>query len=59
LFLVSSAGIASDHVDRDADDVEHMLPPHLVGELEQRLAADGRMPAIPQRIPESPHEIIH
>ena len=41
LFLVESAGIASDHVDRDADDVEHMLPAPLIRELEERLAAVG------------------
>jgi manganese/zinc/iron transport system permease protein len=57
LFLVESAGIARDHVDRDADDVEHMLPAPLVGELERRLAAAGRMPVVPQVVPESPHEI--
>jgi manganese/zinc/iron transport system permease protein len=57
LFLVESAGIARDHVDRDADDVEHMLPPHLVGELEQRLAARGRLPVVPRMVPESPHEL--
>ena len=57
LFLVESAGIARDHVDRDADDVEHMLPPALVGELEQRLTAEGRMPLVTVEVPASPHEI--
>jgi manganese/zinc/iron transport system permease protein len=57
LFLVESAGIASDHVDRDADDVEHMLPAPLIRNLEQRLAASGRMPVVPQIVPESPHEL--
>jgi manganese/zinc/iron transport system permease protein len=57
LFLVESAGIASDHVDRDADDVEHMLPPSIIGELETRLAASGRMPVIPTMVPQSPHEL--
>jgi manganese/zinc/iron transport system permease protein len=57
LFLVESAGIASDHVDRDADDVEHMLPAPLIQELESRLAASGRMPVVPQMVPDSPHEI--
>jgi manganese/zinc/iron transport system permease protein len=57
LFLVESAGIASDHVDRDADDVEHMLPAPLIRELEQRLAARGRMPVVPQMVPQSPHEL--
>jgi manganese/zinc/iron transport system permease protein len=57
LFLVSSAGIASDHVDRDADDVEHMLPAPLVNELEERLAAAGKLPVLPTEVPESPHEL--
>lgn len=57
LFLVESAGIAHDHVDRDADDVEHMLPAPLIRELEQRLAAAGRLPGIAHHVPESPHEL--
>jgi manganese/zinc/iron transport system permease protein len=57
LYLVESAGIAPDHVDRDADDVEHMLPAPLVRELEQRLAASGRMPVVPEMMPDSPHEV--
>jgi manganese/zinc/iron transport system permease protein len=56
-FLVSTAGIASDHVDRDADDVEHMLTEPIIRELEQQLARAGRLPAAPQQIPESPHEL--
>jgi manganese/zinc/iron transport system permease protein len=58
LFLVETAGIARDHVDRDADAVEHMLPAQLVEELEDRLAAAGRLPAVPQVIPQSPHEVL-
>lgn len=57
LFLVESAGIASDHVDRDADDVEHMLPKSLVHELENRLSAAGRLPVVPSLVPDSPHEL--
>jgi manganese/zinc/iron transport system permease protein len=57
MFLVESAGIASDHVDRDADDVEHMLPKQLIRELEERLAAIGRLPVVPQEVPVSPHEL--
>jgi manganese/zinc/iron transport system permease protein len=57
LFLVDSAGIASDHVDRDADAVEHMLPRPLVRELEERLAATGRLPVVPEMVPESPHKL--
>jgi manganese/zinc/iron transport system permease protein len=58
LYLVESAGIAPDHVDRDADDVEHMLPAPLIHELEQRLVASERMPKVPQSIPESPHDVF-
>jgi manganese/zinc/iron transport system permease protein len=57
LFLVESAGIASDHVDRDADDVEHMLPKPLLDELESRLAAAGRLPVVPESFPQSPHQL--
>jgi manganese/zinc/iron transport system permease protein len=57
LFLVQSAGIASDHVDRDADDVEHMLPKPLIRELEDRLAQDGRLPVVVTNVPESPHQL--
>jgi manganese/zinc/iron transport system permease protein len=57
MFLVESAGIAADHVDRDADAVEHMLPKPLIRELEQRLADAGRLPVVPQTVPESPHEL--
>ena len=51
-FLVRRVDIAPDHVDRDADDVEHALPPELVERLETELAAEGRLP-----VPPSPHEI--
>ncbi len=57
MFLVESAGIAADHVDRDADDVEHILPQQLIEELEKRLAADGRLPFVQQTVPQSPHNL--
>ncbi|MCI0335813.1 MAG: metal ABC transporter permease [Planctomycetes bacterium] len=57
MFLVESAGIAADHVDRDADAVEHMLPKPLIRELEERLAAAGRLPMVPQSVPQSPHDL--
>jgi manganese/zinc/iron transport system permease protein len=57
MFLVESAGIAADHVDRDADHVEHMLPKPLIQELEQRLAAAGRLPVVRQAVPQSPHDL--
>lgn len=43
-FLIGHASIAPDHVHRDADEVEHVLPPELIAELESRLQAEGRLP---------------
>lgn len=39
LFLIRYADIAPSHVDRDADQVEHVLDPAIVAELEAGLAA--------------------
>ena len=36
LFLIQGAQIASDHVDRDADAIEHFLPQEVVDDLEAR-----------------------
>jgi manganese/zinc/iron transport system permease protein len=44
LFLIQQADIAPDHVDRDADQIEHVLPPEVLAKLEARLAELGRMP---------------
>lgn len=57
LYLMRYADIAHDHVDRDADDVEHMLPDSLVAKLETELAAEGRLPALLAEVPGSPHEL--
>jgi manganese/zinc/iron transport system permease protein len=57
LYLMTNAGIAADHVDRDADDVEHMLPAPLINELEQRLAAEGKLPHVVTDLPQSPHQL--
>jgi len=57
LFLVDQANIAIDHVDRDADDVEHLLPVELIERLEQQLSASGRLPSTPDVLPQSPHEL--
>lgn len=51
MFLVEHASIAPDHVDRDADQIEHILPPELLRELEEKLQAEGRLPTVPK----SPH----
>lgn len=57
LFLISGADIAPDHVDRDADSIEHFLTPEIVARLEAELAAEGRLPAAPGAVPGSPHEM--
>jgi manganese/zinc/iron transport system permease protein len=58
LYLMRHADIAADHVDRDADDVEHMLPESLVAKLELELAAEGRLPNVVAEVPDSPHQIV-
>ena len=57
LYLMRHAGMAADHVDRRADEVEHLLPPALLLELEQNLANSGRLPTIASDVPESPHHL--
>jgi len=56
LFLVEGASIAPDHVDRDADSIEHVLTPRILAELEARLAARAQIePAA--AVPGSPHDL--
>lgn len=55
LFLVEQAGVAPDHVDRDADELEHVLDADVLKHLEDRLAGAGRLPAL---APASPHPIV-
>ncbi|MCA9230207.1 MAG: metal ABC transporter permease [Planctomycetales bacterium] len=57
MYLVQYADIAPDHVDRDADDVEHLLPESLLVELEQQLAEEDRLPNLVAEVPSSPHEL--
>jgi manganese/zinc/iron transport system permease protein len=54
IFLMERASIAADHVDRDADEIEHFLPPALIAQLEEELRRQGRLP---QAIPLSPHRL--
>lgn len=59
LYLIEQASIAPDHVDRDADELEHVLPRDVLAQLEARLMVQGRLPlpASPTAatIPVSPH----
>lgn len=55
LFLIQGANIAPDHVDRDADDIEHLLPPEIVERLDRELVA--AVVGGQAVLPESPHEL--
>jgi manganese/zinc/iron transport system permease protein len=55
IYLVQSASIATDHVHRDADQIEHVLTPEIIRELTARLEAEGRLPSL--QVPESVHSI--
>jgi len=57
MYLMQCANIAPDHVDRDADDMEHLLPESLLLELEQQLADEGRLPRVQADVPASPHQL--
>ncbi len=54
IYLITHADVAPSHVDRDADELEHVLGAAMVEELEQRLA-EALPPAQP--LP-SPHVIV-
>ncbi|MCA9261724.1 MAG: metal ABC transporter permease [Planctomycetales bacterium] len=57
LYLIEHADVAPGRVDRDADDIEHVLDPHTVAQLEHLLDADqgdGAIPASPHAIPAPP-----
>ena len=47
LYLIHHADVAASHVDRDADELEHVLPPDLVRELELALAEAREIPPSP------------
>ena len=57
LFLISGADIAPDHVDRDADSIEHFLTPEIIAALEEQLGAQGYLPPVRGIVPDSPHEL--
>lgn len=53
LYLIEYAAIAASHVDRDADDIEHLLGSEIVDSLERLLSQ--RYPHM--TVPPSPHSI--
>jgi manganese/zinc/iron transport system permease protein len=54
LYLIEQADIPADHVDRDADAIEHVLPHDAIERLEEKLRRIGRLP---RALPTSPHAI--
>ncbi len=53
MYLITHADVATQHVDRDADLVEHVLGVELVRKLEQKLTEEG----VALNLPASPHLI--
>ena len=53
MYLIAHAEIAPSHVDRDADDIEHVLGSEVIEQLEKLLAS--RVP--PATVPPSPHPL--
>jgi manganese/zinc/iron transport system permease protein len=56
-FLIEQADIAPDHVDRDADQIEHVLSPELLQILEESLRQAGRWPVGEELPPASRHPV--
>jgi len=47
MYLIRYADIAASHVDRDADEVEHVLSEEIIFDLERALAQEARIPPSP------------
>jgi manganese/zinc/iron transport system permease protein len=52
IYLITHADIAPSHVDRDADQIEHVLDPAMIRSLETQLAGATGVPA-------SPHVLVN
>lgn len=50
VYLIKYADIAPSHVDRDADEVEHVLSDEIIQELEAALAAEPPIPPSPHAL---------
>lgn len=46
MFLMHEANLGADHVDRDADEIEHFLDPSVIEELERLLRLHNREPRL-------------
>jgi manganese/zinc/iron transport system permease protein len=56
VFLIEEAHIAADHVHRDADEIEHVLPHAVVERLERKLVQSDRWPTGTALPPPSRHD---
>jgi manganese/zinc/iron transport system permease protein len=56
LYLIHGVNIAPDHVDRDADDIEHHLPAALLAQLEAELSPIQTQTSA-DSVPSSPHHL--
>ena len=52
-YLIKHANFDSGHVDRGADELEHLLPPSILEQLETELSEE----TAPTPLPDSPHQI--
>lgn len=50
MFLMHEGQLGADHVDRDADFIEHHLPREIVVELERLMRVHGREPELPASV---------
>jgi len=49
-YLIEHADIAPDHVDRDADEIEHLLPADLIARLDAEVSTTAPLPPSPHPI---------
>jgi Mn-dependent DtxR family transcriptional regulator len=47
MYLIRYADVAPSHVDRDADEIEHVLSSRVITELERAIAGERRIPPSP------------
>lgn len=57
IFLIEEAQAAAAVVDRDAEQIEHVLEPAIIDRLEERLSELGLLPS--PEMPASPHALAH
>lgn len=58
IFLIEEAQVAPSYVDRDAEEIEHVLPPDIVDRLERRLVELGLLPMPLMEVPERHQTLV-